>query len=42
MAVLKGGGEAVGQSPMMPPWEGVLTDREMAGLVRHVRGYEEE
>ena len=41
MAVLKGGGMAVGQSPMMPPWEGVLTDREMAGMVAHVRGFEE-
>ncbi|MBV7256448.1 PQQ-dependent sugar dehydrogenase [Pacificimonas sp. WHA3] len=39
-AVLVGGGLAVGQSPMMPPWEGVLSDQEMDALVQHVRGFE--
>ncbi|MHB9879212.1 PQQ-dependent sugar dehydrogenase [Pacificimonas sp. ICDLI1SI03] len=40
--VLIGGGSAVGQSPMMPPWEGVLSDREMDSLIQHVRDFEDE
>jgi glucose/arabinose dehydrogenase/mono/diheme cytochrome c family protein len=37
LAVLKGGGPAVGQSPMMPPWEGVLSDAEMVAMKDYVR-----
>ncbi|MEM8827191.1 MAG: PQQ-dependent sugar dehydrogenase [Pseudomonadota bacterium] len=39
-AVLVGGGLALGRSPMMPPWEGVLSDNEMNALVQHVRRFE--
>ena len=39
IAVIKGGGQAVGQSPMMPPWEGVLTDAEMVAVKDYVRSF---
>lgn len=37
LAVLVGGGPAVGKSAAMPPWEGVLSEQEMAGMVEYVR-----
>jgi glucose/arabinose dehydrogenase/mono/diheme cytochrome c family protein len=36
---IKAGGGAVGGSEYMPPWEGMLTEREMQAMVRHVRGF---
>ena len=39
MAVLHGGGGAIGRSPAMPPWEGVLKEDEMAGLKNYVRTF---
>jgi len=39
IAVLKGGGPAVGQSPLMPPWEGVLTEQEMIAVKDYVRSF---
>lgn len=39
IAVLKGGGPAVGQSPMMPPWEGVLSEQEMIAVKDYVRSF---
>lgn len=39
LEALKGGGPAVGQSPMMPPWEGVLSPAEMTAVKDHVRGF---
>jgi mono/diheme cytochrome c family protein len=35
--VIKGGGPAFGRSPQMPPWGGVLTDRQVADLVAFIR-----
>lgn len=39
MAALKGGGPAVGRSPMMPPWEGVLSAAEMTAMKDYVRSF---
>ena len=39
VAVLKGGGAAVGRGPMMPPWEGVLSDTEMVAMKDYVRSF---
>jgi mono/diheme cytochrome c family protein len=39
LAAIKGGGAAVGQGEMMPPWEGILTDAEMAGVRDYVRSF---
>jgi len=36
---IKGGGQSVGLSPMMPPWGGSLTDQQIHELVRYVRGF---
>jgi mono/diheme cytochrome c family protein len=35
--VIKGGGPALGRSPLMPPWGRVLTDRDVADLVVFIR-----
>ncbi len=35
--VIKKGGPALGRSPLMPPWGGVLTDRQVADLVAFIR-----
>ena len=35
--VIKRGGPALGRSPQMPPWGGVMTDRQVADLVAFVR-----
>jgi len=35
--VVKEGGAALGRSPQMPPWGGVLKDREIADLAAFVR-----
>ncbi len=34
---IKGGGPALGLSPMMPPWGRVLTDHEVADLAAFIR-----
>lgn len=35
--VIKGGGPAVGFSSSMPPFDNLLTEEEMKGMVKHVR-----
>ncbi|MDH5324349.1 MAG: cytochrome c [Gammaproteobacteria bacterium] len=35
--VIKEGGQSVGKSVLMPPWEGVLTDEEIQELVVYLR-----
>jgi mono/diheme cytochrome c family protein len=35
--VIKGGGQALGRSPQMPPWGGVLNDQEVKDLVAFIR-----
>lgn len=37
--IIKEGGQAVGHSPMMPPWKSVLTDSEIHELVTYVRSF---
>lgn len=39
LAAIHGGGMAVGRSPAMPPWEGVLNEAEMAGMKDYVRSF---
>lgn len=39
LAAIRGGGAAVGQGEMMPPWEGILTEAEMAGVRDYVRSF---
>jgi cytochrome c oxidase cbb3-type subunit 3 len=34
---IKQGGEAVGKSPLMPKWGGLLTDQQIEDLVAYVR-----
>lgn len=34
---IKQGGEAVGKSPLMPKWGGILTDQQIEDLVAYVR-----
>jgi len=36
---IKGGGQSVGLSPMMPPWGGSLADQQIHGLVGYIRGF---
>jgi mono/diheme cytochrome c family protein len=36
---VKGGGQAVGLSPMMPAWSGSLSDEQIHGLVQYVRSF---
>ena len=42
MAVLHGGGGAIGRSTAMPPWDGVLKPEEMAGVKNYVRTFNPE
>jgi hypothetical protein len=35
--VIRKGGAAVGKSPLMAPWGGVLTERDTKDLVAHLR-----
>lgn len=35
--VIKGGGAAVGKSPLMAPWGGVLNDQAIRDVIAHVR-----
>jgi mono/diheme cytochrome c family protein len=35
--VIKKGGPALGRSPQMPPWGGVLTDQQVADLAAFIR-----
>jgi mono/diheme cytochrome c family protein len=37
--IIKSGGAAVGLSPMMAPWGGVLTDEEIQQIVKKIRGF---
>ncbi len=34
---IKKGGQAINKSVLMPPWDGVLGDEEIHGLVRYLR-----
>ncbi|HHH35744.1 MAG TPA: cytochrome c [Gammaproteobacteria bacterium] len=34
---IKHGGQSVNKSVLMPPWDGVLSDEEIHGLVRYLR-----
>jgi hypothetical protein len=36
--VIQEGGGAVGLSPMMPPWKGILNEQELDGMVRYIEG----
>ncbi len=36
---IRGGGQSVGLSPMMPPWGGSLTDQQIHDLVTYIRGF---
>ncbi len=36
--VILDGGPAASKSPMMPPWSKTLSDAEVDGLVKHLRG----
>jgi len=36
---IKGGGQSVGLSPMMPSWGGALTDQDIHGLVTYIRAF---
>lgn len=35
--IIKRGGHALGKSPLMPPWEGKLTDQQIQDLVAYIR-----
>lgn len=35
--VILDGGPALSKSPMMPPWSKTLTDKEVNGIVKHLR-----
>jgi mono/diheme cytochrome c family protein len=35
--VIQGGGPAVGKSPLMAPWGGVLTDDQIRDVIAYVR-----
>lgn len=39
LAAIKGGGQAVGRGPAMPPWEGVISEAEMVALKDYVRAF---
>jgi mono/diheme cytochrome c family protein len=36
---IKGGGQSVGLSAMMPPWGGSLTDKQIHSMVEYVRSF---
>ncbi len=36
--VIMDGGPSVSKSPMMPPWGKTLTEAEVDGLIKHLRG----
>jgi mono/diheme cytochrome c family protein len=36
---IKGGGQAVGLSPMMPAWGGTLSDEQIHSLIQYVRSF---
>ncbi|MDH5588590.1 MAG: c-type cytochrome [Gemmatimonadota bacterium] len=36
---IKGGGGAVGRSPLMPPWGGSYSDDEIRALVEYIKGF---
>lgn len=35
--VIKGGGAAVGKSPIMPAWEGILTPDDIQNVIAYIR-----
>ncbi len=37
--IIKGGGQSVGRSPLMPPWGGSLNDQQVSDLVAYIRGF---
>jgi mono/diheme cytochrome c family protein len=36
---IKGGGQSIGRSPLMPQWGGVLKDVEIQNLVAYIRSF---
>jgi cytochrome c oxidase cbb3-type subunit III len=36
--LLKGGGASVGKSPLMPSYQGMLTDGQIRSLIQYVKG----
>jgi mono/diheme cytochrome c family protein len=36
---IKGGGQSIGRSAMMPSWGGALTDAQIHGLVSYIRSF---
>jgi mono/diheme cytochrome c family protein len=36
--IIKEGGQSVGRSTVMPSWKDSLTDEQIRGLVKHIRG----
>jgi hypothetical protein len=36
---VKEGGQVTGQSPLMPPWGGTLTDQQVSDLVKYIRSF---
>lgn len=40
--VIKEGGAAVGKSPLMAPWGGVLSDEQIAEVVAYVKSFKPE
>lgn len=37
--LLKGGGASVGKSPLMPSYQGMLTDGQIRSLIQYVKGF---
>lgn len=37
--LLKGGGASVGKSPLMPSYQGMLTDEQIRSLIQYVKGF---
>jgi mono/diheme cytochrome c family protein len=37
--IMKGGGQSVGRSTVMPSWGDALSDRQIRDLVKYVRGF---
>lgn len=36
---IRGGGQTVGLSPLMPSWSGALSDQQIHDMVKYVRGF---
>ncbi len=37
--VVREGGASVGKSPMMPPYQGALSNEQIQGLIQYVKGF---